>query len=345
MEYVKPGRLKQGDTVAVLSPSWGGPSVFPHVFETGLRVMQDVFGLLIREMPCTRMSPEDLAANPQLRADSLTAAFVDPNVTAIIATIGGDESGRILRYLDPEIMRQNPKIFMGYSDICTQLLFAHNAGLVTFNGPAVMAGFAQLRNFPECVSHVRSILFEPTNTYTYQPFSQWSNKYADWNSPDYNGEVEAVRAHDGWHWVNGSGVANGRLYGGCAEVLEFLKGSSHWPGADFWKDRILYLETSEEKPTIDQVRHWLFNYGMQGIFDDLSALLIGRARDFSNEEKQALDEMIRFVVVEQFGATNLPIVTNLDFGHTDPQWIMPNGIRAEVDVETKSLRLLEPAVL
>ncbi len=345
MSYIKPSRLKEGDTVAVVSASWGGPSMFPHVFETGLRILREKFGLVIQEMPSTRMTPDDLAANPKLRADSLNAAFADPNIKGIFSSIGGDESGRILRYLDADIIRLNPKIFMGYSDVCTQLLFAHNAGLVTFNGPAVMAGFAQLENFPEGVSHIRDILFEPTDTYTYEPFPQWSNNYASWNTSGYNGEVVDVRPHDGWHWINGSGVHSGLLYGGCAEVLEFLKGSQHWPGPGFWKDRILYLETSEEKPTLDQVRYWLFNYGMQGVFDDVSALLIGRARDYSDDEKQALDAMIRFVVIHQFGATNLPIVTNLDFGHTDPQWIIPNGIRAEVNVENHSLRLMEPAVV
>lgn len=150
--------------------------------------------------------------------------------------------------------------------------------------------------------------------------------------------------HDGWHWISGSGTAVGQLFGGCIEVLEFLKGTDYWPTKDFWRGRIVFFETSEDKPTIDQIRYWLFNYGLQGVFDSASALLFGRARDYSPEEKIDLDCAIREVVVDQFGATDLPIVTNLDFGHTDPQWIMPLGVRAEIDCAKKSFRLLEPAV-
>jgi muramoyltetrapeptide carboxypeptidase LdcA involved in peptidoglycan recycling len=127
-------------------------------------------------------------------------------------------------------------------------------------------------------------------------------------------------------------------------VLEFLKGSPHWPDERFWNDRVLFLETSEDKPSVSQVRAWLFNYGVQGAFDRLAALLVGRARAYSDAEKAALDETIVDVVVGQFGADALPIVTNMDFGHTDPQWVMPLGVPAEVDCVMRTFRLLESAV-
>jgi muramoyltetrapeptide carboxypeptidase LdcA involved in peptidoglycan recycling len=76
----------------------------------------------------------------------------------------------------------------------------------------------------------------------------------------------------------------------------------------------------------------------------VSAVLVGRARDYSDAEKAELDEMVVRVVAREFGATGLPIVTNLDFGHTDPQWILPLGIRAEIDTQAGTFRLLEPAV-
>ena len=187
------------------------------------------------------------------------------------------------------MIRANPKILMGYSDTTTQLVFAHNLGLVTFHGPAVMAGFAQLWNFPEAEAHIRAMLFEPTESHEYTPFQFWTNSYVDWSEPDNNGRVDALRPHDGWHWLNGSGVRSGRLFGGCIEVLEFLKGSRYWPDESFWKDRILFLETSEDKPTISQVRSWLFNYGVQGVFERAAGLLIGRRANYSDAEKAELD--------------------------------------------------------
>jgi muramoyltetrapeptide carboxypeptidase LdcA involved in peptidoglycan recycling len=343
VQLIKPQRLQPGDTVAVLPTSWGGPSVFPHVFEAGLATLARL-GLLAKEFPTTRMSPGDLASNPRARADDLNAAFADPSVNAIFASIGGDDSARILQWLDADLIRANPKILMGYSDTATQLVFAHNLGLVTFNGPSVMAGLAQLAAFPAAEAHLRSMLFEPTDSLKYLPYSNWIDSYLDWNDADNATRIGPLREHGGWHWLNGSGVSTGRLFGGCIEVLEFLKGSRYWPSEDFWTDRILFLETSEDKPTIEQVRYWLFNYGIQGVFDYASALVVGRARGYSDDEKRGLDEMIRDTVVDQFGATNLTIVTNMDFGHTDPQWILPLGIRAEIDHAKQSFRLLEPAV-
>ena len=85
----------------------------------------------------------------------------------------------------------------------------------------------------------------------------------------------------------------------------------------------------------------LRNYGMQGIFDKISALLIGRPRDYSEEEKKSLNENILSVVNTEFKNSSLPIITNMDFGHTDPQWILPLGIKAEFDCHTKEFRLIE----
>lgn len=343
-ELVRPPRLKAGDTVAVVSTSWGGPSIFPATFERGLDTLRRVFGLAIREMPTARMAARELGANPRLRADDLNAAFADDGIQAIVMSIGGVDSVRILEHLDAAVAVANPKILLGFSDSATQMTFYNQAGLVTFNGPSVMAGFAQMERFDGAVDHVRALLFEPTDTYEYRPFADWTDGYRDWSDPANDDAIGERRPHDGWHWLQGSGRAEGRLFGGCADVLEMLKGTRFWPAPEFWQDRILFLETSEDKPTPSRVEYWLRNYGVQGVFDRVAAVLIGRARDYSDTEKTELDEMVVRVIASEFGATGLPVVANLDFGHTDPQWILPLGVRAEVDADTRRFRLLEPAV-
>jgi muramoyltetrapeptide carboxypeptidase LdcA involved in peptidoglycan recycling len=343
-ETVKPPRLKPGSTVAIVSTSWGGPSVFPHVFDRGLDVLRRVFGLHVHEMPTARMTAVELGANPRRRADDLNAAFADPSIRAIIVSIGGVDSVRILEHLDASLAVANPKILLGFSDSATQLVFYNQAGLVTFNGPSVMAGFAQLERFEGAVDHVRALLFEPDDTYESRPYTGWSDGYQDWREPSNAGEVGERRVHDGWRWLQGSGRVEGRLFGGCAEVLEMMKGTSFWPAPEFWRDRILFLETSEDKPTVETVGYWLRNYGVQGVFDRVSGVLVGRARGYSDAEKDDLDEMVVRVIAREFGAGALPIVTNLDFGHTDPQWILPLGVRAEIDADSRRFRLLEAAV-
>jgi muramoyltetrapeptide carboxypeptidase LdcA involved in peptidoglycan recycling len=346
-KFVTPRRLHPGDIVAVLSPSWGGPSRFPAVHELGLKNLREVFGLRVKEYPTARMDADELYRNPRCRAEDIHAAFADTNVQGIIATIGGDDSVRLLPYLDEETIRRNPKILMGYSDTTTLLSFLnHRLGLVTFNGPSIMAGFAQLRHLPAAFTdHVREMLIEPKPTYTYQPYSLWTNEYVDWGTPGYNGETKPLQANvDGWQWLQGAGAVRGRLFGGCIEVLEFMKSTRFWPAPEFWQGRILFLETSEDKPSVSQVKYMLRNYGMQGVFDGLAALLIGRARDYTVEEKQELYRQVVAVVAGEFGRTDLPIVANMDFGHTDPQFILPLGVAAEVDCEQHTFRLLEPAV-
>ena len=270
---IRPQRLSAGDTVAVLSTSWGGPAVFPHVYEAGLSALRDRFGLRVREYPGTHRSPAELRADPRSRADDLNAAFADDDVRAVFMSIGGNDSARILRHLGLDLIAANPKIVMGYSDSVTQLLACHSTGLITFHGPAVMAGFAQIGNFPAAEAHVRSMLFEPADSLTYEPFPEWVDGYRDWNEGNASGVGER-RAHDGWHWLQGGGTVAGRWWGGCAEVLEFLKGTRWWPSESFWDDRVLFLETSEDVPSIEQVRYWLFNDGLQGTFDRLTERVV-----------------------------------------------------------------------
>lgn len=339
----RPPRLEPGDNVAVVTTSWGGPHEFPAVHEAGIAALERL-GLVVREYAGTRRPPDQLRADPQGRASDLNAAFEDPSIAAIVSSIGGDDSARILPYLDADSIRNNPKVFMGYSDTTTQLLFAHSLGLVTFNGPAVMAGFAQSRWFPTFEQHVRAILFEPTPTYDYLPYPQWVDGYVDWNRTDDPTAVGELRTDGEWRFLNGRDPVQGPLVGGCIEVLEFLKGSRFWPAGDWWEGRILFVETSEDEPSVDQVRYWLFNYGVQGVFDRINGLIVGRARGYTDDQKHALDDVVHSVVVDEFGAANVAIATNMDFGHTDPQWILPLGVNAELHPDAQRFRLIEPAV-
>nr|WP_235956627.1 hypothetical protein [Pseudoalteromonas sp. Isolate6] len=121
-----------------------------------------------------------------------------------------------------------------------------------------------------------------------------------------------------------------------------LKGTEYWPSPSFWQDKLLFLETSEDKPSQDYIRFWLRNYGVMGVFEKVSGLMVGRARDYSEREMAALDEVILSVVRDEFGCDSLPVITRLDFGHTDPQWILPLGIQHRLDLDNFSLDAIEP---
>lgn len=341
----KAKRLHEGDTVAIVSPSWGGPSHFPGIHENGLRIIKNKLGLQVKEFPTARMNSEDVYANPKLRANDINSAFADPEINGIIATIGGNDSIRILEFLDIDLILSNPKLIMGYSDSTAFLSYLNLMGLVTFYGPCTMAGFSYLENFPDAISEYRRFLFENSKI-VIQPFPAWADEYCDWARPDSIGMLKEIHADStGHHWINKGSVSNGKLWGGSLEVLEMMKGTFAWPNHDFWNNRILFLETSEDKPTPNQVGYALRNYGIQGVLPKLAGLLVGRPKSYTEEEKENLEEIIIKIVIGEFGCTDLNIVTNLDMGHTDPRHIFPYGIDLSLNPDIEEIKIVEESFI
>lgn len=111
---IKPVCLHRGDRVAAISLSWGGAGAFPHRYEVGKRQLEERFGLEVVETRHALRDPDWLAKNPRARADDLMEAFADPSIRGIISIIGGDDSIRLLPFIDDELIRSNPKIFLGW---------------------------------------------------------------------------------------------------------------------------------------------------------------------------------------------------------------------------------------
>lgn len=338
---IKSKKLQKGDTIAIVSPSWGGPSVFPHIYESGINTLEKL-GFKIKEYPSAKNDEDYNYNHPEFRAKDINDAFADSEVKAIFSSIGGDDSIRILPFLDLETIKKNPKVIMGYSDTTTLNTYLNQLGLVTLNGPAIMAGFSQWdslgKKFQE---HIKTILFNNPEEYNYEAYDSYCEGYLDWSDKSNVGKTKPMIKNTGWNFLQGKTKVQGELFGGCIEVLEFMKNTKFWPKNDFWNGKILFLETSGDKPTPDQVKWMLRNYGMQGILNKISALLIGRPKDYSEEEKKQLNENVLTVIKTEFKNTSLPIITNMDFGHTDPQWILPLGIKAEIDCHKKEFKLIE----
>ena len=339
---IKPRRLAPGDTIAVLSPSGGAASAFPDIYRGGVDFIESRLGLKVKEYPSVGMSRGELWRNPRLRADDLNSAFADREVRAIVSTIGGDDAVRILEHLDLDLIMRNPKIIMGYSDSTAFLAYLNMHGLETCHGPSVMAGFAYLKNFPEALDETTRVLFEDCE-YSLEAFPAWAEKYRDWNFTENVGEVQEIFSVDtGHHWINKGPLSSGRLWGGCIEILEMMNGSFAWPGRDFFKDRVLFLETSEDRPTPEHVSYVLRNLGLQGVLGQIRGLLIARPAGYSLDEKTCLEEKVRMIVVEEWGRDDLSIVMNMDFGHTEPRHILPYGIELEIDAVNETMRFTEP---
>lgn len=340
---IKPKRLYPGARIAVISPSSGLPHAYPDIYELGLNNIREMLGLEIVEMPTARMSREALYQNPQLRAEDINTAFADESIDGIITSIGGYESIRILPYLNTEIILRNPKWFMGFSDATTFLSYLNILGMVTFYGPSVMAGMAQLKHLPESfLQHLRRVLFSQEWPYTLHPYPAWSDRYKDWTCLETLGQCESFSSNEkGWTFLQGHHPVEGVLWGGCIEVLEFKKSTCYWPQENFWHGKVLFFETSEDKPSPMQVGYMLRNYGMQGVFQKIAGILFGRPKDYSPEEKEELNHIVRRILQEEFHAPDLPVVMDVDFGHTDPKLVIPLGCKVQLRPADAGITLLE----
>ena len=141
MTLLKPPLPRPGALLALLSPSWGGPSAYPAVFEAGKKLLADNFGFRFREYPTTRWTPAQLDRQPQARAADFHAAFADPEVEGIVASIGGSDAVRLLPYLDADLVRNHPKLVLGYSVATAYLTWLNLNGVVSYYGNTVMSGW------------------------------------------------------------------------------------------------------------------------------------------------------------------------------------------------------------
>jgi muramoyltetrapeptide carboxypeptidase LdcA involved in peptidoglycan recycling len=181
---IKPQKLYDGDKVATVALSWGGPAVFPHRYQIGVQQLKEEFGLQVVAMPNTLGNADRLSRNPKARAEDLMQAFADPSVKGIIASIGGEDSIRLLPFIDFNVIRDNPKIFMGYSDTTISHLMCYKAGLVSFYGPCIMVEFAEnCGMFPYIVESLHRTLFSSAVIGELRPSDGWVFEGLDWAEP------------------------------------------------------------------------------------------------------------------------------------------------------------------
>ncbi|CAL9410668.1 S66 family peptidase [Streptomyces sp. enrichment culture] len=332
-----PPKPAPGDRIAVVSPSAGLPELFPRPYELGLERLRKDFGLEPVEYPTTRK----MGATPQERAADLHAAFADPDIKAVIASIGGDDQITVLPYLDRELIRAHPKPFFGMSDNTNLLAFLHNTGIVGYHGATVMCELGRPGAMhPLTEESLRAALFT-SGPYELRPAERWNDVNGDWADPATFASEPRMRPGTGWSWVNPDRVAEGRSWGGCLEIVAWLLMADREiaPDPARYDGGVLILETSEEMPSATEVFRTLRTMGERGLLGRFSALLMGRARTWSFAHPNTPEEAARYATDQREAvlramrvyAPNTPIVFDVDFGHTDPQLVLPYGGLVRVD--------------
>lgn len=343
---IRPKKLNKGDKIAIVSLSWGGlgDDELIHKYYIAKDRLENDFGLQVVPMPHALKGSQFIADHPELRAKDLMDAFHDPSICAIFCSIGGDDTIRTLPYIDFNVIRNNPKIFMGYSDSTINHFMMYKAGLVSFYGPSIMCEFGEyVKMFDYTKSSVLNILFKDSKNYSLLPSPEWSNDWVLWKEDNRNIPKRLVNDEHGYEVLQGHGVVQGHFLGGCIDVFMMANGTELWPSLDQWKGALLFIETSEDKPSPDFMKWTIRNLAAQGILKAIKGIIVGKPQGEVYYEEYK--ETILQVVVSEEHLSDLPIFYNVNFGHAMPIGIIPYGIMAELNCTEKTITFLESATL
>ncbi len=322
-------KLSPGDKVAIVSPSFAAPAHFPHVYQLGLQRLQEKFNLVPVEYPSTA----DAKATSKDKIRDLVTAFSDDEIKAVVATIGGDMQVTYVKTIAPDVFAENPKPFFGYSDNSHIANFLFLNGIPSFYGGSIFTQYAMQGSMDEyTVKYLRHALFDTGET-ELVPSDYFNDIDLSWENPNLLNERRPQEPSEGWSW-NGNQSGTGNLWGGCLEsVDEMLRHATAIPSLESFNDIVLMFETSEEIPHHDYVSRVIRAFGERGILERVQGVLMGRAKAWefskqqSSELKKAYRDRQQETVLRMIRNYNqsIPVVQNMDFGHTDPQVPMPYG--------------------
>lgn len=344
---IKPKRLCRGETVAIVSLSSGtlGEPWAIHKLSIARERLERDYGLKVVVMPNALKGREYLYRHPEARAADMMDAFRDKSVKAVFNAIGGDDTIRLLPYVDFDVIRENPKIFTGFSDTTTNHFMLYKAGVISYYGASVMTNFSEYVKINDYTARmIWDTLFEPKDTLEIPSAPYWYDDEDEkiWWSEENMDRLKAYHPEEaGYELVQGSGVAEGELLGGCLDVFLELLGTTLWPHRDEWAGKLMFLETSEVDMSTDTLTWYLRNFAAQGLFDVIRGILVGKPARRSKYEPYK--EVFRKVVGGEAGHPELPILCNVNFGHAEPIGIIPYGVKCRLDADNKTLTLLEPA--
>jgi muramoyltetrapeptide carboxypeptidase LdcA involved in peptidoglycan recycling len=341
MEFTTPPPMEPGDRVAVVAPAGGAAAAVQDVYERGLERLRETFDLEPVEYPTVEMEPAELADAPAVRARDLEDAFADPDVAGVVATIGGNDQLRVLPHLDPDVLRENPTRFYGYSDNTNLAAYLWQLGIVSYQGPAVMTQLAYGGGVHDYTAEYCRRAFFADSVGEVEPAGRFTDDNVAWERDDALTYEREFEDNPGWRWREGDGEpVTGRSWGGCLETIAgLLMAGVAVPEPEQLDGAVLFFETSEQLRDAEYVHEVLQAMGERGLLERFGAVVVGRAKARTYEhdpgptERAARRRRQRETVRELLERYNpsAPVVLDFDFGHTDPVVPVPIGATVTVD--------------
>lgn len=349
---IKPKKLQKGDKIAIVSLSRGllGENFVEHEVKIAIKRLKE-YGLEPVFMPNSTMNMEYLEKHPEARASDLKEAFKDDSIKGIINAIGGNDTYKILPYLmeDEEfvnLVNNSPKLFTGFSDTTVNHLMFSKLGLQTFYGPCLLVDLGELDK--EMLPYTKTYFekyFKDEESYLIESSDVWYNERENYDITQIGVSRNKNKETHGYEVLNGSGVIKGKLYGGCIESIynlmtekeqkDIIDKYNILPTLDEWKEKVLFLETSEEQIKPEKLEEILLKFKEEGIIKNIKGLIVGKpANEKYYNEYKAIYKKI-------FKNSDVPILYNLNFGHSLPRCILPYNAEVIVDYDKKIVKINE----
>ena len=328
-EFIKLNKLKRGDKVGIVSPSFAAPGQWPQVYELAKQRLQEVFELEPVEFPATAK----LGATKEERANDLIAAFENKDIKAVIASLGGDDQVTYIKNLPKQTFIMNPKPFFGFSDNTHFSNFLWLNGIPSYYGASLFTQFAmQVRMDEFTIDYIKHALYDD-GEFELTASDIYNDIGLNWNDPANLNKERTYEKNDAWFWDNETN-AQGISWGGCLESIdEMLRHGVPIPSLEDFENIILCTETSEEMPSSSTVFRVYRALGERGILARVRGILVGRPKTWHFNNPQTTEQKVkhrqdqRAAILRAVREYNkdIPIIQNMDFGHTDPQICLPYG--------------------
>lgn len=350
---VLPYKLKFGDKVAIVSLSSGtlGEQFVEHEIKIGLERLKS-FGLNPIIMPNSMRGVQYLKEHPEARAEDLKNAFIDKNIKMVMTAIGGDDTYKIIPYLmeDNEFImavRNNHKIFTGFSDTTINHFMFNRIGLFTFYGPAFLPDICELdSNMLPYTRKYFLLYFENLKNIKLESSPVWYLDRIDYSINSIGTKRVLKKEIHGFELLNGTGVRSGKLFGGCIEsIYDLLTGERYAeekevnnrynliPPLNELQEKILFLETSEEKTSPQKLYTILMELKNRKILSSVQGIMIGKPYN------EVYYDEYKMIYKNIFSDLDTPILYNINFGHAYPRCFIPYDSLVIIDFDNKKVKI------
>lgn len=327
---ITPEKLKLGDTIGIVCPSAGINIKARHRIENAKNYLESV-GFKVKLGKAIFVEDKEYTSGTvEERVNDLHNMFSDPDVRAVLCGTGGNHSNQLLKYLDYELIRNNPKMFIGYSDITVMHYALYTqADLITYYGPCAATQFGEN---PEILNYSKDSFWNecilPTHARVIDPSKEWTEEFLDWFEQKDVTRPRFLQKNNGYKLIR-HGQATATITPTCVMSVNRLAGTKYWIDPS---DKVMILDVLLSPGELDfgLLDAYLTDLSNIGVFDNLKGLLISRLAGFSPKDEahfyERLDELTR--------DTPYPIIANFDIGHTDPI----NTVRYDqtISIDTRS---------